>query len=81
MEKYAQKLFKTNNLLIRQFLAEIISTFIFVTFCCGSIAQLVLDKGRGRGSFFSASFSGGLGATAGILVGGKVSGIFRIYIF
>ena len=71
---YTKKAFKTKNLLVREFLAEIISTFLLITFGCGSVAQKVLGGKDGLGTTLSINFSWGLGVTAGILVGGKVSG-------
>ena len=61
------------NELIREFLSEILCTFLLITFGCGSVAQYVFGKDKFN-SFLSVNFSWGMAVTLSILVGGKISG-------
>jgi len=58
---------------IREFLAELIGTFILITFGNASVAQSVLSLGN-KGDFFSVNWGWGLGVMMGVLVSGGVSG-------
>ncbi|XP_076444116.1 aquaporin-9-like [Babylonia areolata] len=59
--------------LVREMLAELIGTFILVTFAVGSAAQLVLGE-REHSSPLTTYFAGGMGLTFGIYWAGGVSG-------
>jgi glycerol uptake facilitator-like aquaporin len=61
--------------LVREFLGEMLSTFILIVFGCGSVAQFVLGGKNNFNSLFSVNLSWGLAVTMGILVCGKVSGM------
>ncbi|CAG8854038.1 19924_t:CDS:2, partial [Gigaspora margarita] len=53
--------------------AELLGTFVFITFGLGSIAQAKLGEG-GFGNWITISFGFGLGLACGIFVSGSVSG-------
>ncbi|XP_020609163.1 aquaporin-3-like [Orbicella faveolata] len=59
--------------LLRETLAEFMSTFILVTFGVASVAQTVLSRGK-NGTFFTINFSWGIGVTLGIYWAGGISG-------
>ncbi|XP_068683420.1 aquaporin-3-like [Montipora capricornis] len=58
---------------MREALAEFISTFILVSFGLGSVAQMVLSRGK-FGSFLSVNFAWGIAVTMGCYWAGGVSG-------
>ena len=61
---------RTENPLIREFLAEFLGTLVLVLFGCCSIAQ---SKSYGKaGSMFSINWSWGLGLTMGAFIAGNV---------
>ena len=62
---------KIKNHVVREVLAEMFGTFIFVSFGCGSIAQYIF---QGRLDFFSVNIAFGFGLSLGILVSNHVSG-------
>ncbi|XP_031550196.1 aquaporin-3-like [Actinia tenebrosa] len=59
--------------MLRLAIAELLATFILVTFGCGSIAQMVLSR-ETKGTFFSVNFSWGIGITLGCYWAGGISG-------
>lgn len=59
--------------LMREALAELMSTFILVAFGVGSVAQKVLSRGE-FGTFFSINFSWGIAVTFGCYWAGGISG-------
>ena len=61
--------------LVRQFLAEMLGTFLLVLFGDGAIAQYVfLEQGAGHRNFISVALGYGFALMIGILVSGGVSG-------
>jgi len=58
---------------LREFMAELLGTFILITFGNASVAQSVLSLGN-KGDFFSVNWGWGLGVMLGVLVSGGVSG-------
>lgn len=58
---------------MREALAEFISTFILVSFGLGSVAQMVLSRGK-FGTFLSVNFAWGIAVTMGCYWAGGVSG-------
>ncbi|XP_038600055.1 aquaporin-7-like isoform X1 [Tachyglossus aculeatus] len=63
----------TENKLTREFLAELLSTFVLMMFGLGSVAQVVLGK-QDFGDFLSINLGFGFGVTMGIHVAGGISG-------
>ena len=61
---------------MREFLGEVISTFILIAFGCGSVAQYTFMgvKHSNQIPFLSVNISWGFAVTLGILVAGKASG-------
>lgn len=59
--------------LAREALAEVMATFILVSFGVGSVAQKVLSRGA-FGTFFSINFGWGIGVTLGCYWAGGISG-------
>jgi MIP family channel proteins len=59
--------------LARQAAAEFFSTFVLMVFGIGVVAQTVLSSG-GAGSYLAINLAWGLAVTAGIYVGGGISG-------
>jgi MIP family channel proteins len=64
---------RTENSMVREFLAEFLGTLVLVLFGCSSIAQAKLSNGQ-AGSMFSINWSWGLGLTMGAFIAGNVSG-------
>jgi MIP family channel proteins len=60
-------------LLLRQFLAEVLGTFLLVLFGDGAIAQYIMLEPTGK-NFLSVCFGYGFALMIGILVSGNVSG-------
>ncbi|XP_039731497.1 aquaporin-7 isoform X2 [Pteropus medius] len=58
--------------MVREFLAELISTYVMMVFGLGSVAHMVL--GGSLGSYLSVNLSFGFGVTMGVHVAGKISG-------
>ncbi|XP_069603617.1 aquaporin-7-like isoform X3 [Ranitomeya imitator] len=58
---------------VREAMAELLSTFIMMTFGLGAVAQVVLGK-NAFGQYLSINLSFGIGVTMGIHVAGGVSG-------
>lgn len=58
---------------MREFLAEIFGTFLFLSFSLGSVAQFVFSD---KTSFLSVNVSFGVGLTLAIVAIGKISGNF-----
>ncbi|XP_065803539.1 aquaporin-7 isoform X1 [Muntiacus reevesi] len=58
--------------LVRQFLAEFISTFVMMVFGLGSVAHMVL--GGKMGSYLGVNLGFGFGVTMGVYVAGNISG-------
>lgn len=65
--------FRTENTLIREFLAEFLGTLVLVLFGCSSIAQAKLSHGK-LGSMLSINLSWGLGLAMGAFIAGNISG-------
>lgn len=59
------------NKLLRGFLAELLGTFVFMSFSLGSVAQFIF---REKASLLSSNISFGFGLTMGLVICGKVSG-------
>ncbi|XP_045613306.1 aquaporin-9 isoform X2 [Procambarus clarkii] len=72
MEAMQSKL-RLRNVIIREFLAEFLGTFILIVFGNASVAQYVLTNKEG-GDFFSINWGWGLAVTLAVLVSGGVSG-------
>ena len=64
---------KQAPLMLRQFLAETLGTFLLVLFGDGSIAQYLMLEPEGK-NFLSVCFGYGFALMIGILVSGNVSG-------
>ncbi|RIB15405.1 aquaporin-like protein [Gigaspora rosea] len=58
---------------LREAFAELLGTFVFITFGLGSIAQAKLGEG-GFGNWITISFGFGFGLAFGLFVSGSVSG-------
>lgn len=65
------KALRIKNTFIRVFLAELIGTFVFISFSLAGVAQYVFG---GKKSFLSLNVSFGFGLTMGIITSGNVSG-------
>ncbi|XP_066458732.1 aquaporin-7-like [Eleutherodactylus coqui] len=61
------------NLWVREAMAELLSTFVMMTFGLAAVAQVVLGK-NAFGQYLSINLSFGIGVTMGIHVAGGVSG-------
>lgn len=59
--------------LLREFLAEMMGTFILMVFGIGSVAQFVLGRGQ-FGTFLSVNIGWGLGVTLGVFWSAGISG-------
>ncbi|KAM7093385.1 aquaporin-7 isoform 3-T3 [Molossus nigricans] len=59
--------------MVREFLAEFISTFVMMVFGLGAVAHMVLRENT-FGSYFAVNVGFGFGVTIGVHVAGKVSG-------
>ena len=72
----AERYIKIRSTLAREFLGELIGTFILITFGCGSVAQYTFMgvKHRDQMPFLSVNISWGFAVTLGVLVAGKASG-------
>ncbi|XP_042310380.1 aquaporin-3 [Sceloporus undulatus] len=64
---------RIRNKLLREALAEFLGTLVFVTFGCGSVAQIVLSNGT-FGHFLTVNLAFGFAVTLGILIAGQISG-------
>ncbi|KAF6123066.1 aquaporin 7 [Phyllostomus discolor] len=58
--------------MVREFLAELMSTYVMMVFGLGSVAHMVL--GEKLGSYLGVNLGFGFGVTMGVHVAGKVSG-------
>lgn len=58
--------------MVREFLAELMSTFVMMVFGLGSVAHMVL--GENFGSFLGVNLGFGFGVAIGVHVAGKISG-------
>ncbi|XP_014641482.1 PREDICTED: aquaporin-7 isoform X2 [Ceratotherium simum simum] len=58
--------------MVREFLAELLSTYVMMIFGLGSVAHMVL--GDQFGSFLGVNLGFGFGVTMGVHVGGNISG-------
>lgn len=65
--------FKARNPLLREFLAELFGTFIFLSFSLASVAQFVFSE---KTNFLSVNISFGIALTIAIIAVGKVSGMY-----
>ncbi len=70
--RFTRKCFRVKNAIVRESMAEILSTFLLITFGCGSVAQAVLSRQEDK---LSIHLSWGLAVLMGCLVAGKVSGM------
>nr|XP_048276430.1 aquaporin-7 isoform X1 [Myodes glareolus]XP_048276431.1 aquaporin-7 isoform X1 [Myodes glareolus]XP_048276432.1 aquaporin-7 isoform X1 [Myodes glareolus]XP_048276433.1 aquaporin-7 isoform X1 [Myodes glareolus] len=59
--------------MVREFLAETISTYVMMVFGLGSVAHMVLGEQK-MGSFLGVNLGFGFGVTMGVHVGGGISG-------
>nr|XP_040141855.1 aquaporin-7 isoform X2 [Ictidomys tridecemlineatus] len=59
--------------MVREFLAEFMSTYVMMVFGLGSVAQMVLG-GKKFGSYLSVNLAFGFGVTIGMHVAGNISG-------
>ncbi|KAL2781690.1 putative aquaporin-7-like protein 3, partial [Daubentonia madagascariensis] len=59
--------------LVREFLAEFMSTYVMMVFGLGSVAHMVLGD-RKFGSYLGVNLGFGFGVTMGVYVGGNISG-------
>ncbi|XP_030093021.1 aquaporin-7-like isoform X2 [Serinus canaria] len=73
MLEKTKKVFRINNLTIRQMLAEALGMFILMVFGLASVAQVVLGKGN-AGQYLSINIAFGIGVTLGIYAAGAISG-------
>ncbi|CAN8219929.1 unnamed protein product [Coccothraustes coccothraustes] len=73
MLEKTKKVFRTNNITIRQMLAEALGMFILMVFGLSSVAQVVLGKGN-SGQYLSINIAFGIGVTLGIYAAGAISG-------
>lgn len=66
----------------REFLAEILGSFILLAFGLASVAQFKFSKKEDpyQTSFISVNFAFGFGVTCAIIVVGKVSGKLSIFL-
>jgi glycerol uptake facilitator-like aquaporin len=78
MEKKAwlKQFCSIKNQHIRCFLAELLGTFVFLTFSLGGVAQFILGK---TGIPLAVNISFGFGLTIAIVIAGKISGISYFY--
>ncbi|XP_039330715.2 aquaporin-7 isoform X4 [Saimiri boliviensis] len=58
--------------LVREFLAEFMSTYVMMVFGLGSVAHMVLSKTHG--SYLAVNLAFGFGVTMGVHVAGNISG-------
>lgn len=58
--------------MVREFLAEFMSTYVMMVFGLGSVAHMVL--GESFGSFLGVNLGFGFGVTMGVHIAGKISG-------
>nr|XP_012318622.1 aquaporin-7 isoform X1 [Aotus nancymaae] len=58
--------------LVREFLAEFMSTYVMMVFGLGSVAHMVLSKKHG--SYLAVNLAFGFGVTMGVHVAGNISG-------
>ncbi|XP_030093026.1 aquaporin-3-like isoform X4 [Serinus canaria] len=72
MLEKTKKVFRINNLTIRQMLAEALGMFILMVFGLASVAQVVLGKGN-AGQYLSINIAFGIGVTLGIYAAGAIS--------
>ncbi|XP_066984341.1 aquaporin-9-like isoform X1 [Macrobrachium rosenbergii] len=68
-----QSKIRLRNVVVREFLAEFLGTFILVLFGDASVAQSVLTN-KANGDFFAINWGWGLAVVLGVLVSGGVSG-------
>ncbi|XP_078530855.1 aquaporin-7-like [Lissotriton helveticus] len=68
-----RKCLRIKNQTVREAMAEMLSTFVMMSFGLGSVAQVVLGR-KEFGQYLSINLSFGFGVTMGILVAGGVSG-------
>lgn len=68
-----QSKMKLRNSLLREFLAELLGSFILLAFGTASVAQCILTN-KANGDFFSINWGWGIGVTLGVLVSGGISG-------
>nr|XP_053627676.1 aquaporin-9-like [Cherax quadricarinatus] len=68
-----QSKLRLRNVIIREFLAEFLGTFILIVFGNAAVAQAVLTNNV-KGSFFAINWGYGLAVTLAVLVSGGVSG-------
>jgi aquaporin-7 len=64
------------NLFVRQFLAEMLSTYILIIFGLAGLAQykFMYKDDEFQTNFLPANFAFGIGGALGILIAGNVSG-------
>ncbi|XP_069073990.1 aquaporin-7-like [Pleurodeles waltl] len=73
MRAKVRKCLRIKNQTVREAMAEMLSTFVMMSFGLGSVAQVVLGR-KEFGQYLSINLSFGFGVTMGILVAGGVSG-------
>jgi glycerol uptake facilitator-like aquaporin len=67
---------RTRNTFVREFLAELLGTFVLIAFGDASVAQVTASGGLGApaGDFFAINWGWGVGVTLAVIVAGGVSG-------
>lgn len=71
---------RITNVVVREFLAEFLGTFVLILFGDGVVAQVVLSNGT-KGSFFTINWGWGVAVTLAILTTGKTHPFFVIPLF
>lgn len=71
---FTRRCCKIRNPLIREFLSEIICTFMLISFGLSSVAQFTLGQKNEFNSFLSINMTFGAAVTIAIIIGGKISG-------
>lgn len=79
LQRLTERFIKISNQLIREFLAELLGTFMLVSFGLSAGAQFKFSSldNPATTSPFSVHFGGGLGVGLSILTVGKVTGDFH----
>lgn len=67
---------RSNNSYLREFLAEVLGTFVLIAFGDASVAQVSTSSGLGNpaGDFFAINWGWGVGVALAVIVAGGASG-------
>ena len=68
---FTKSIFVMQNQTMREFLSELLATFVFLSFGLGSVAQSVLYENE---SSIAVSLSFAFGITLSIIIAGNISG-------